>query len=306
MKSTAKIIAGLALAVLLGACSGHKPASVTASSTAVKPQVHANRKKYFIPPPRLPGQRTVGDILQGYGAFATRKLNAYFAKAKVSYPPREVTFIALKHEKKLELWARDSGKFRFIRDYHIKAASGAGGPKLRQGDRQVPEGIYRIVELNPNSHYHMSMKLDYPNEFDLFHAFQEGRANPGSDIFIHGKAVSIGCLAMGDEAIEELFVLTAQVGAEHVKVVIAPHDPRIYPLRADSEELPEWTPTLYSMISREIEALSPVMKPAKTGLWSSKLGFVSQPHRENPTLLRASKQLALPLPSAAQRLYYRR
>jgi len=71
---------------------------------------------------------------------------------------------------------------------------------------------------------------------------------------------------MGDEAIEKLFVLTAQVGAENVKVVIAPHDPRAYPLKADSEELPEWTPELYSIISREIEALSPVVKSAKTGL----------------------------------------
>lgn len=260
MKSTAKIIAGLALTVLLGACSEHKP------PIAVKPQAKAIRKMYFIPPPKLPGQRTVRDILQGYGPFATRKLNTYFAKAKVSYPPREVTFIALKQEKKLELWARDSGKFHFIRDYHIKAASGVAGPKLRQGDKQVPEGIYRIAELNPNSHYHMSMKLNYPNEFDLFHAWQEGRANPGSDIFIHGKAVSIGCLAMGDEAIEELFVLTAQVGAENVKVVIAPHDPRVFPLKADPEEDPEWTPELYSIISREIKALSPALTSAKSRL----------------------------------------
>ena len=266
MKSTAKIIAGLALTGLLGACSGHKPATTTASTTAVKPQAQADRKMYYIPPPKLPGQWTVEDILQAYGAYATRKLNPYFAKAKVSYPPREVTFIALKQEKKLELWARDSGEFRFIRDYYIQAASGVAGPKLRQGDRQVPEGIYRIAELNPNSHYHLSMKINYPNEFDLFHAWQEGRADPGSDIFIHGKAVSIGCLAMGDEAIEELFVLTAQVGAENVKVVIAPHDPRAYPLKADSEELPEWTPELYSIISREIKALSPVVKSAKTGL----------------------------------------
>jgi hypothetical protein len=251
---------------LLGACSGHKPASVTASTTAVKPHAQAGRKMYYIPSPKLPGHRTVGDILQGYGAYATRKLNSYFAKAKVSYPPREVTFIALKQEKKLELWARDSGEFRFIRDYHIKAASGVAGPKLRKGDRQVPEGVYRIAELNPNSHYHMSIKLDYPNEFDLFHAFQEGRANPGSDIFIHGKAVSIGCLAMGDEAIEELFVLTEHVGVENVKVVIAPHDPRTYPLKADSKEDPEWTTELYSIISREIKALSPVVKSAKTGL----------------------------------------
>jgi hypothetical protein len=266
MKSITKIIAGLALAGLLGGCSEHKPLATTASTLAIKHPVQAERKMYDIPPPKLPGQWTVEDILQAYGANVTGKLNYYFAKAKVSYPPREVTFIALKQEKKLELWARDNGEFRFIRDYYILAASGVAGPKLRQGDKQVPEGIYRIEGLNPNSHYHLSMKINYPNEFDFSHAAQEGRTDQGSDIFIHGKAASIGCLAMGDEAIEELFVLTAQVGAENVKVVIAPHDPRAYPLEADSEELPEWTPELYSIISREIEALSPVVKSAKTGL----------------------------------------
>jgi hypothetical protein len=265
MKSTAKIIAGLVLTGLLGACSEHKPVTTTARTTVVKPQAKAGRKMYYIPPP-MAGQWTVADTLQVYGAYATSKLNPYFAKAKVSYPPREVTLIALKQEKKLELWARDSGEFRFIRDYYIMAASGVAGPKLRQGDMQVPEGIYRIAGLNPNSHYHLSMKINYPNEFDLFHAWQEGRADPGSDIFIHGKTASIGCLAMGDAAIEELFVLTAQAGAENVKVVIAPHDPRVYPLKVDSEELPEWTPELYSIISREIKALSPVVKSAKIRL----------------------------------------
>ena len=269
MKSTAKIIAGLALTGLLSACSVHKPVTATAkaSTTAVKPQAktQANRKIYYIPSPKLPGQWTVEDILQSYSA-ATRKLTPYFAKAKVSYPPREVIFIALKQEMKLELWARGRGEFRFIRHYHIQAASGVAGPKLRQGDRQVPEGIYRIAELNPNSHYHMSMKINYPNEFDRFHAGQEGRTKLGSGIFIHGKAASIGCLAMGDKAIEELFVLTAQVGTENVKVVIAPHDPRTYPLKADSEKDPEWIPELYSIISRKIKALSPGVKSAKIGL----------------------------------------
>ena len=268
MKSTTKIIAGLVLTGLLGACSEHKPVTITARTTVAKPQAKVQRKMYYIPLPKLPGQWTVADTLQVYGANATHKLNPYFAKAKVSYPPREVTLIALKQEKKLELWAKasDSGEFRFIRDYYIMAASGVAGPKLRQGDRQVPEGIYRIAGLNPNSHYHLSMKINYPNDFDLFHAWQEGRADPGSDIFIHGKTASIGCLAMGDAAIEELFVLAAQVGVENVKVVIAPHDPRVYPLKADSEELPEWTPELYSIISREIKALSPGVKSAKIRL----------------------------------------
>ena len=148
-------------------------------------------------------------------------------------------------------------RIQFIRDYSIQAASGVSGPKLRQGDRQVPEGVYRIAGLNPNSHYHLSMKLNYPNEFDLYHADQEGRFDPGGDIFIHGKAVSIGCLAMGDEAIEELFVLAAQVGKENVKVVIAPRDPRTLPLDTDTEGMPEWAGELYDQISSELQALSP-------------------------------------------------
>ena len=271
MKSIAKIIAGLALTGLLNACAGHKPA-ITATSTAmssttvVKPQAQADRKIYYTPPLKPPGQWTVEDVLQAYGTSVTDKFNYYFAKAKVSYPPQKVIFIALKQEKKLELWARDSGEFRFIRDYYIMAASGGTGPKLRQGDRQVPEGIYRIAKLDPNSHYHLSMKLNYPNGFDLLHARHEGRAAPGSNILIHGKAASTGCLAMGDKTIEELFVLTAQVGIENVKVVIAPHDPRAYPLETGVEKHPKWITQLYSMISREIKGLSPQVKSAKTGL----------------------------------------
>ncbi|PKM35186.1 MAG: hypothetical protein CVV06_17610 [Gammaproteobacteria bacterium HGW-Gammaproteobacteria-10] len=272
MKSTAKIVFGLVMTALLGACVAPKPAAISdntfATTAAAEPQAQPGRNLYFIPPPpsSLDGQRTVEDVLQAYGPYATLKLASYFAKANVSYPPQKVAFIALKQEKKLELWAKDSGEFRFIRDYDIQAASGVAGPKLRQGDEQVPEGIYRIEGLNPNSHYHLSMKINYPNEFDRFHAWQEGRSKPGSDIFIHGKASSIGCLAMGDEAIEELFVLTENVGVENVKVVIAPHDPRVYPLVADTEKLPGWTLELYSNISREIHALSPTVKSVKTGL----------------------------------------
>ena len=265
MKSTAKIIAGLTVTALLGACSEHKPVN-TSTGVVVKPPVRVSQNRSYSHPPRLPGQWTVADIVQDYSAITTKKLTPYFAKAKVSYPPKEVILIALKQEKKLELWARDSGKFRFIRNYHIQGLSGVAGPKLRQGDKQVPEGVYRIEGLNPNSHYHLSMKINYPNDFDLFHASKEGRTAPGSDIFIHGKAVSIGCLAMGDETIDELFVLTAQVGAENVKVVIAPRDPRVSPLRTDNKALPHWTPALYALISSEFEALSSGQTSVKTGL----------------------------------------
>lgn len=263
MKSRAIIFFAVSLSILLGGCSSEPPAPIPVS-TYPSTQNRVERSPYYLP---MPNQWTVGDVLQVYGKNATDKLGYYFNKAKVAYPPREVALIAYKQEKKLEMWARDRGEFHFIRDYFIMAASGDPGPKLRQGDRQVPEGVYRITDLNPNSHYHLSMKLNYPNEFDIYHAELDGRTDLGSDIFIHGKDASIGCLAMGDAAIRELFVMTAQVGVANVKVVIAPHDPKQYPLQANSETLPLWTPELYALISREIEVVSNGAKPSSSRLY---------------------------------------
>jgi L,D-transpeptidase catalytic domain len=260
MKTRAIFIIVSTLSIMVGACSSQSPES-RVSPITVYPSTRNRIEKtpYYLP---LPGEWKVSDVVHVYGKSAVDKLGHYFKKAKVAYPPLDVALIAYKQEKKLELWARDNGEFRLIRDYFIMAASGDAGPKLRQGDRQVPEGVYRIIDLNPNSHYHLSMKLNYPNEFDIYHAELDGRTDLGSDIFIHGKEASIGCLALGDAAIRELFVMTAQVGVQNVKVVIAPHDPRMYPLMANSEELPEWTAELYSLISREIEAVSHRTKPS--------------------------------------------
>jgi hypothetical protein len=209
------------------------------------------------------GARSIDDALYSYGPTAMNVLKPYFRKAGVAYPPREIVLIAIKDERKMELWARDNGKFKLIRPYTIKAASGMRGPKLRQGDRQVPEGVYHIDRLNPNSNYHLSMKVDYPNEFDLTQADYDGRSNLGGDIFIHGKNVSAGCLAMGDAAIEELFVLAAQVGTDNIKVIIAPSDPRQRPLDASLPHLPYWTSELYQRITREIFAVTQAKPPIK-------------------------------------------
>ena len=202
------------------------------------------------------GERTVADAMAEYGERATERLAARFEAAGLRYPPAEVALVGLKAERELELWARQGGGWSHVADYEITAASGGAGPKLREGDRQVPEGIYRVVGLNPNSRYHLSMKLDYPNAFDLRHAAQEGRAHPGSDIFIHGDAVSAGCLAVGDEAIEELFVLTAVVGKGNVRVVVAPFDGRRTPLLPVAEGLPPWTPELYRLIGEALQTYS--------------------------------------------------
>lgn len=201
-------------------------------------------------------------MLQSVGPAALARIEPYFHAANISYPPREVVLLVTKDDRKLEVWARDTGPFRQVKRYAIKNASGTKGPKLREGDGQVPEGRYRIEALNPNSAYHLSIKLNYPNWFDLWRAKEEGRTAPGSNIFIHGKASSRGCLAMGDPTIEELFVLVEQVGVHNVTVVIAPSDPRKARLTFDAKRLPAWTSELYRQITHEFakyphRALSP-------------------------------------------------
>ena len=252
----------LAAACLLAACASDQKKSGGTASVKMVPDHEAMLRHRFLrhalPYATLPplGQRTVDDVLYSYGPYAVDQLKPYFDEAGVAYPPRELMLIGLKEERTLEVWAKDRGPYRFIRAYDIQAASGTKGPKLRQGDRQVPEGIYHVVRLNANSNYHLSMKLDYPNDFDRYHAALEGRSRPGSDIFIHGDTVSAGCLAMGDAVIEELFVLAAHVGADNIKVVIAPHDPRKQPLDPEQPGLPSWTGDLYEQVSSEILALA--------------------------------------------------
>ncbi len=112
------------------------------------------------------------------------------------------------------------------KEYEMTAQSGRLGPKLREGDGQIPEGIYHVESLNPNSLYHLALRLDYPNAFDRARGKEDGRDNLGGDIMIHGSDCSIGCVAIGDMAIEEVFCCAAAVGLENIAVVIAPYDMR--------------------------------------------------------------------------------
>ncbi|MES9845940.1 MAG: L,D-transpeptidase family protein [Candidatus Sedimenticola sp. PURPLELP] len=198
------------------------------------------------------GKRTVWDAVMEYGDKAAARLMPRFQFAGVSWPPEEVTLLALKDTRLLEVWARDRGVWKHVRDYRIKGMSGGKGPKLREGDRQVPEGLYRISLLNPNSSYHLSMKLDYPNAFDRAQAQLEGRTDLGGDIFIHGKAVSRGCLAVGDNAMEELFVMTALLGEERVSVLISPRDYRFRPMEPLASDSPFWVKELNERIAFNI------------------------------------------------------
>jgi len=109
-----------------------------------------------------------------------------------------------KESKELELWIRnDRGTFSLFQTYPICYFSGNSGPKLRQGDCQAPEGFYFVTpnRLNPLSNFHLSFDIGYPNQYDRFYR------RTGGDIFIHGSCVSIGCFAMTDPIIEQIYAL---------------------------------------------------------------------------------------------------
>jgi murein L,D-transpeptidase YafK len=180
----------------------------------------------------------------------------YFQAAGIPYPPERFVLLGLKRERELQLYASGGGRpLAFVRSYAIRAASGALGPKLRWGDRQVREGVYTIESLNPNSDFHLSLRLDYPNDYDRARADEDGRRDLGGDIMIHGGAVSVGCLAVGDEAIEELFVLAFDAGWEDALVVLSPVDFRIGELPVDYAPPTAWTPALYATLREEIAKL---------------------------------------------------
>lgn len=195
---------------------------------------------------------TVKDRVKQFGEQVRERWKPYFENAGVSYPGKAFTFIGLKEEARLEVWVDDEdGKKHFLRSFPILAASGDQGPKLQQGDYQVPEGDYRISFLNPNSRFHLSLRVNYPNAADRAQAKRDGRKNLGGDIMIHGNAVSIGCLAMGDEAAEDLFILAAKIGLPRNRVLLLPYDLRVHGIREDAS--PAWVKDRY-------EALQEVLK----------------------------------------------
>ncbi len=197
---------------------------------------------------------SVDDRLREFGSAAEARLRPAFERAELAYPPAQAALLAFKDGRSLELYARaDGGDWRWVQRYPIRAASGVAGPKLREGDWQVPEGRYRVTFLNANSAYHVSLRLDYPNAFDRAMAQRDGRSQLGGDIMIHGRAVSVGCLAMGDPAAEELFTLAARIGMAKLEVLIAPTDLRQRPPPTLAAG-PDWVGELYAQLQQELRA----------------------------------------------------
>jgi murein L,D-transpeptidase YafK len=151
-------------------------------------------------------------------------LKSQFESKKLNWPPNYVYIRSFKYDKQLEVWVKQDKKepYKLFKTYKVCMQSGSLGPKRFEGDFQVPEGCYHINEFNPNSNYHLSLGLNYPNASDKILSDAD---KPGSAIYIHGNCVSTGCLAITDKPMEEIYVLTSyakDAGQEFIPVHIFP------------------------------------------------------------------------------------
>lgn len=158
----------------------------------------------------------------------------YLSEKKLSFEKFQLFLRAFKKEQTLEAWIKEKGKEEFVllHTYEFCTTSGELGPKRKEGDLQIPEGIYQINHFNPQSNFFLSLGLNYPNASDkiLSHA-----TKPGGSIYIHGNCVTIGCIPITDDKIKELYVLAVEArnsGQDKIPV-------HIFPIRFDSGNVEE-------------------------------------------------------------------
>ncbi len=165
----------------------------------------------------------------------------------------EVFIRVFKHEKELELWVKNktSQQFTLFKKINICASSGDLGPKRKQGDMQVPEGIYDVPFFNPSSSYYLALKVGYPNKSDRILATGK---DPGGDIMIHGNCVTIGCIPLQDGPVEDVYLLCVEAKNKNNPIRV-----EIFPCRFTKEN-----ERLLSSYSAEHNKFWNEIKPAFT------------------------------------------
>jgi len=151
-----------------------------------------------------------------------------------------------KKEALLEVWIKKDERYVHLKDYAICAYSGHLGPKLKEGDKQAPEGFYRVYpkQLNPHSKFHLAFNLGYPNAYDRTHR------RTGSYLMVHGNCVSVGCYAMTDAKIEEIYGLVEaahKAGEAYVPV-------HIFPFRMEDETMDAYSESRWYDFWMELKA----------------------------------------------------
>jgi murein L,D-transpeptidase YafK len=127
--------------------------------------------------------------------------------AKHTTPAAPLVIRTYKKEAELEVWKLNTdGRYVYIKTFPICRWSGQLGPKQRAGDRQTPEGFYPIgpKQMNPNSHYYLSFDTGFPNAYDKAHGAT------GSAVMVHGTCSSMGCFAMTDKEVGEIYAIARE------------------------------------------------------------------------------------------------
>ncbi|MGE7775310.1 L,D-transpeptidase family protein [Chitinophaga sp. NPDC101104] len=146
------------------------------------------------------------------------------AKKGIAWPAKQIYIRSFKLDSEMEIWARNNpgDTFTLVKTYRVCSLSGKMGPKRKEGDRQVPEGFYYINDFNPNSSYHLSLGINYPNYSDRVLSDPK---KPGGDIYIHGSCLTVGCIPLTDEFISEVYIMAVQAknaGQDFIPVHVFP------------------------------------------------------------------------------------
>ena len=151
-------------------------------------------------------------------------LQKQFEAKKLEWPAKYIYIRSFKYDSQLEVWVKNHAKdpYQLFKTYKVCVLAGTLGPKRMEGDYQVPEGFYYINEFNPRSTYYLSLGINYPNPSDIV---LSDSIRPGSAIYIHGACVTVGCIPLTDQYIDELYVLAAHAkdqGQDFIPVHIFP------------------------------------------------------------------------------------
>ncbi len=151
-------------------------------------------------------------------------LQKYFTDKNLDMQGFHLFIRAFKKEKKLEVWVKERGKeqYSILKTYDFCSTSGYLGPKRKEGDFQIPEGVYHINHFNPLSNFYLSLGINYPNASDKILSHPK---SPGGAIYIHGNCVTIGCIPITDDKIKELYVLAVEArnnGQKKIPIHIFP------------------------------------------------------------------------------------
>jgi len=151
-------------------------------------------------------------------------LQKQFEAKNLVWPAKYIYIRSFKYDSQMEVWVKNDIKdqFQLFKTYKVCALAGTLGPKRMEGDYQVPEGFYSINEFNPKSTYYLSLGINYPNVSDKI---LSDSLRPGSAIYIHGSCVTVGCIPIRDEQIDELYILAAYAkdkGQDFIPVHIFP------------------------------------------------------------------------------------